>query len=151
MDAQPLPQGDDMATESELRRASDDFLAQLDELNALEQLKRDEAPGSDEFVGLATRIEALSRELLKTSEEQAALATEASEMRAAGSPDRPERPIAEVEPRDPTTILAEWRDLERRLASGDGELEPEAGRRRANELRDEYRMAFERRARGVPG
>jgi hypothetical protein len=139
-----------MPTESDLRRASDEFLARLDELDALEQLKRDGEPGTDEFVALAERIEALAQELLQTSGEQADLARAAAKMRASGDPERPEVPIAELEPRDPTTILAEWRDLERRLATGDGELDPNQGRLRANDLRDEYRAAFERRARGHP-
>jgi hypothetical protein len=136
-----------MATETDLRRASDDFLARLDELNALEQAKRDEPPGSDEFLHLAVRIEALARELLHTSQTQASLARDVAERRP-GDPGRPDRPIAELEPRDPTTILAQWRDLERRIAGGDERLDPADARRRADALRDEYRSAFERRTRG---
>jgi hypothetical protein len=137
-----------MATERDLRRASDDLLARLDELDALEQVKRDQQPGTEGFVALAERIEALARELLQTSELQASIARAAAEQRASGDPGSPVRPIAEVEPRDPTTVLAEWRELERRLAADDPTLDTAAGRQQADALRDEYRTAFERRTRG---
>lgn len=137
-----------MATERDLRRASDDLLARLDELDVLEQVKRDQQPGTEEFVALAERIEALARELLQASQTQTSIARAAAEQRAAGDPESPDRPIAEMEPRDPTIVLAEWRELERRLAGEDPALDPVAGRQRADALRDEYRAAFERRTRG---
>jgi hypothetical protein len=136
-----------MATEPQLRETSDLMLAKLAHLAELEGRKRQLEPGSDEFVEMAREVEALALELLGTTQAQTQLAGETKRLADAGAADRPTTPIAEVEPtRDPTLILAEWREAERQL----GELEPgspliEQLRSQIEGFRAEYRRAFEQR------
>jgi hypothetical protein len=129
-----------------LRRTSDDFLARLDELESLEQEKRKLEPGSAPFRALAERVKDLSRELFHASQVQQVLGEETADLRATASPDAPATPIERIEPRDPSVILAEWRELERRLSETPVDsAEADRLRTETDRLRVEYRVAFQAR------
>ncbi|HET7026644.1 MAG TPA: hypothetical protein VFI28_03020 [Candidatus Limnocylindrales bacterium] len=136
-----------MASEPELRETSDRVLEQLTRLAELETAKRQATPGTAAFVELSRSVEAIAAALLGSAREQTDLANTTRDLLEAAVPGRPTTPIAEVQPsREPSAILAEWRDAERRIA----ELEPgspalEDIRRTIETLRDEYRRAFEAR------
>lgn len=126
-----------------LRTASDSLLATLDELYSLEERKRRLQPGTDQFVELASRVEALANVVLAHSHQQGVLA---EVTRDAVVPEDPaQRSIEQVPPRDIHAILSEWRAAERRL--GEAEAGSEAADLAAADvrrLRDEYRRARER-------
>ena len=129
-----------MTDESQLRVASDAFLARLDRLHELESEKRLLTPGSDRMVGLAAEIEELVRDVLEVASSQLDLAHKAEEVPAL-------RPIEAVPPREAPEILADWRAAERRLNSAEpGSAVEEAARADIERLRHEYSRAFERRA-----
>jgi hypothetical protein len=132
-----------------LRRTSDDFLARLDELESLESEKRKLEPGSASFRALAERVKDLSRELFTASQIQASLGEQTADLRATESPDAPVAPIVDIQPRDLTVILFEWREVERRLAEVPAESdEAERLRQEAERHRIEYRAAFQARQEG---
>jgi len=136
----------DVATR--LRRTSDDFLARLDELESLEQEKRKLEPGSAPFRALAERVTELSRDLFHASQIQQSLGEQTADLRATASPAAPTKPIDEISPRDMAVILAEWRDVERRLSEASPESDAAAHlKSEADRLRVEYRAAFEARQR----
>lgn len=130
-----------MTGESELRRTSDGFLARVEKLHELEELKRTLTPGTPEMLRVTREVEALSREVV----EWAARQTELAELAAKRQPSNM-LPISRVPPRDIPVILDEWRDAERRL----GEQEPgtagwQSARADVERLRDEYGRAYEAR------
>jgi hypothetical protein len=134
----------DIATR--LRRTSDDFLARLDELESLETEKRKLEPGSAAFRALAEHVKDLSRDLFHASQVQQSLGETTADLKATAAPDAPVKSIEETEPRDLSVILAEWRDVERRLGEAPAEsAEAEHLRIEADRLRVEYRGAFETR------
>jgi hypothetical protein len=136
-----------VSLESELRSTSDNLLAELNRLADLESAKRDAIPGTPEFVELSRKVEDLAAAILGYSKRQVdlAAATEVLADKAASS--RPSTPIAAIDPaRDPSFVLAEWRDAERRLA----ELEPGSPgadrlREQIDDLREEYGRSFDAR------
>lgn len=136
-----------MSLERELRDTSDSLLRALDRMNDLESEKRLLPTGSRQFVDLARQIEDLAIEVLRRSEREASLAETTEERRAAGG--GVGRPIVAVSatPRELPLILGEWRDAERALAAADP-ASPEAAIAAADvrRLREEYRLAHERRA-----
>jgi hypothetical protein len=129
-----------MTTDPELRGASDGLLEKLGLLHDLEMRKRLARPGTPQFIQLSRDVEAAAREVLAVSARQTDLAVE-----TITSPEPSGRPIEAIEPpRDVASILAEWREAERRL----GAAAPESdGFRQAaadvERLRTEYRRAFD--------
>ncbi len=124
-----------MEIDEQLRSTSDRMLETLEQLHLLETQKRSVAPGSRRFQKLAREVERLADTVVEHAEEQSALGNEAAES------GRSLPPIAET-PRDVTTILAEWRDAERRAValdaqSGDGA----ATHAEVDGLRAEYQRA----------
>jgi hypothetical protein len=132
-----------MDFERELRDASDETLRALARLEELENQKRTLAPGTERFVSLAREIEASARSILTSTQRQERLADESVE-RAIGS-EPSEAPIDLIDaPRDVPTILADWRDAERRLSrSTPGTDDEQLAARDVRRLRMEYRRALD--------
>jgi hypothetical protein len=128
-------------TSIRLRATSDALLRDLDALGALEEEKRTVPPSDPRLTDLADRIRDIAARVLARSETQQALATIVS----ADPEAHDDLAIEDVE-RSPAAILAEWRAAEQRVAAADPSA-PEADEYRivADRLREEYRVAFERR------
>lgn len=123
-------------TDEELRLTSDNFLARVERLQALEEQKRELPP--PETAEMAREVEALTREILEWAERQSALAGQASEREGENGP-----PIAVVPPRELHIVLSEWRAAERRLESEQpGTASFESARADVDRLRDEYARAY---------
>jgi hypothetical protein len=141
-----VPSATAATTSAALRSASDSLLAALDELHHLEDVKRQEEPGSDRFVELARQIRDLATEVLIASNSQEHLAEAAADV-AEVRPDIAEdmSPIAETRPpRELRRVLDEWRDAERRLAAAEAGSEAALlAQADARRLRLEYRLAHE--------
>lgn len=137
-----------MSIEPELHATSDALLASLDRLRELELEKRQTPLKSPRLVELSEEIERLAKTVLGTSDVQTDLARLASEMVEKGELSGTESIDSLGSARDVHTVLAEWRDTERRL----GELEPNSSaatklRGRIEILRSEYRRAHDAAAR----
>ena len=128
-----------MDTGGQLRSVSDELLGALEQLRALETEKRSVSPSSRRFKRLAHEVERLAESLAVTVAEQVELGDEAEEEREASG--RPAVPIDEI-PRDVATILAEWRDAERRLllTAADSD-EQRTARADVERLKSEYQGA----------
>lgn len=123
-------------TDVELRLTSDNFLARVERLQALEEQKRELPPA--ETADIAREVEALTREVLEWAVRQSDLADRAA---ANESPDAPA--IAVIPPRDLHIVLDEWRAAERRLDSEQpGTASFESARADVDRLRDEYARAY---------
>jgi hypothetical protein len=131
-----------MEFERQLRDASDATLRALDRLEAMEREKRALPPGSERFVKLAQEIEASARSILSSTRHQERLADESAERRKGG--EAIERSIDQVAPpRDVPTILAEWRDAERRLGRATSTEDERLAAGDVRRLRAEYRTALD--------
>ena len=102
-------------TATALRATSDNLLATLDALAALEQEKRMLEPGDATTVELSAQIAVLAERVLSASVAQQKLTERALEEEQAGGPDAPGISIEET-PRPLSAILEEWRHAERRAA-----------------------------------
>ena len=129
-----------MATDRELRATSDELLGKLAALHDLEVKKRAATPGSPEFIDLSRAVETAARDVLGSTIRQTDIAVE-----TIARTDISGRPIEEIAPpREVPTILAEWREAERRLAAATPESDDfRAAAMDVNRLRDEYRAAFD--------
>jgi len=123
-----------------LRRASDEFMQRLDRLYELESRKRELPPDEPEFVRLAREIEDLARALLFAGGQQVELAEEVHSDIKQGET-IVDQPIRETPPRRAAvTILAEWREAERRLvAAAPGTNDEREAKAAVDRLREEYR------------
>ena len=131
-----------------LRRTSDEILARLDELEDLEIEKRRLEVGTPAFLALADRIGELSQDLYDASQLQKSIAQQTADVKLTEPGQALALPIEDVPTRDLQSILAEWRDVERRLP--DVRPDSEEGRRlqsASERLRMEYRASFEVRRR----
>jgi hypothetical protein len=127
-------------TDEELRLTSDNFLARVERLQALEEQKRQLPP--PETAEMAREVEKLTREVLEWAQRQSHLADQAAAREGADGP-----PIAIVPPRDLHLVLGEWREAERRLASEQpGTAGFESARADVDRLRDEYARAYQSQA-----
>ena len=100
-----------MGSEQQLRSTSDEVLDTLDKLHQLEVEKRSIPPTDPRFHELAKEVQQLADGLTSTAEVQAALGEKVAEKHdLAGN----EAPAIDETPRDVMTILADWRDAERR-------------------------------------
>ena len=123
-------------TDEELRLTSDNFLARVERLQALEEQQRELPP--PETAELAREVEALTREILEWAERQSALAEQAADREGDDGP-----PIAVVPARELHIVLSEWRAAERRLESEQpGTASFESARADVDRLRDEYARAY---------
>lgn len=128
-----------MKSEQQLRSASDEVLVALDKLRELEVEKRTVSPTSPRFHALAREVEQLSDRLANAADVQADLGDKVADQHAQAAEAAP--PIDEMA-RDVVTILAEWRDAERRAATAvAGSGEAAAARADVERLRTEYQRA----------
>jgi hypothetical protein len=127
----------DMSDPEALRVTSDALLRDLEALVLLEEEKRQTPLDDPALVDLAEQIRTIAGRVLERSDKQRTL-TEA----VLADPEVV-APIA-VTSRTPASILAEWRELERR-AQGAPEGSPERTEIEilASRLREEYRRAFD--------
>jgi len=130
-----------MTGETELRRASDSFLKQVERLHELEEEKRLATPGTPEMLRLSRHIERLAGEMLGAAGRQ----SDAAEL-AAGRQPPGLRPIVDIPPRPIPQIIAEWRNAERTFEAAEPDSpEQEVARTDIELLREEYRRAYELR------
>jgi phage-related tail protein len=128
-----------MKSEEQLRSASDEVLVALDKLRELEVEKRSVSPTSPRFHTLAREVEQLADRLANTAEVQADLGEKIAEQHAQAADAAP--PIEQMA-RDVATILAEWRDAERRaMTAVAGSSDETAARADVERLRAEYQRA----------
>ena len=132
-----------MDFERELRDASDETLEALARLEEMEREKRSLPPGSDRFITLSREIEERAHAVLSSTQHQGHLAIESVERVEGG--EALERPIEVIDgPRDVPTILADWRDAERRLTrSTPGTDDEQLAAGDVRRLRLEYRRALD--------
>lgn len=132
-----------MELEQDLRLTSDELLRRLERLRELELEKRRVKPGTEQFRTLARDIEMLATGVLTKTVEQEQLAELSIDVRQNTGYVPP--PIAEISvAREPSAILAEWREAERRLADAPpGSIEHDDARAEVARLRDEYRRAYQ--------
>lgn len=132
-----------MELEQELRSTSDELLRRLERLRELELEKRRVKPGTEQFRTIARDIEMLAAGVLTKTVEQEQLAELSIDVRQHTGYVPP--PIAEISvAREPSAILAEWREAERRLADAPpGSIEHDEARAEVARLRDEYRRAYQ--------
>ena len=127
--------------ERALRTTSDALLADLEQLQALEEAKRRIDPADPELPRLSTKVADLAERVLRDSDRERRLATVATERALAGDPSAPSRAIDET-PRDLHMILGDWRDAERRLSEApQGSEAALIAEAEARSLRDEYQRA----------
>jgi len=127
----------------ELRETSDNVLRDLDALVALEEEKRTVTPDSPRLVQLAAEVERLAARLLTATVRQRQIAADVHADPAAAT-----MPPIEAQPRPIPEILKAWRETERDLATATaGSAEELRLRDRIDELRFEYRKAFDSRSR----
>lgn len=126
-----------------LRETSDELLNDLQTLETLEGEKRAMTPGDPRVVDMAARIEEIAGRVLSTTTRQRVL-TEEIQTQAETRPTGAMTVSIEDTPRPIATILAEWRDAERRLAAAEpGTAEAREASLLCDELREEYRAAHE--------
>jgi hypothetical protein len=126
-----------------LREASDTLLRDLEALSELEEIKRGIEPGDPRLIELAGTIEAMAERVLASSSRQRELTIEANDLVDLDLPGAPKRPIDET-PRAIQTILADWREAERRAQSAvPGSTEAAEAKRAIDTLKAEYRRAHE--------
>jgi hypothetical protein len=134
------------ANPQELRVVSDTVLRDLEALVTLEEQKRQLPMDDPGLTDLAAQIQTIASRVLEGTDQQLSLAktmaahpSQPSSTSSAGSPGTPS--IEETR-RSPASILAEWRDLERRAAGSEpGSPERMEIEVLASKLREEYRAA----------
>lgn len=128
-----------MGSEQQLRSTSDQVLGTLDKMRDLEVEKRSIPPTDPRFQQLANEIQQLADGLTSTAEVQADLGEKvAKKHEVAGE----EAPAIDETHRDVMTILADWREAERHLASLPADsAEKRAARAEVDRLRAEYQRA----------
>jgi hypothetical protein len=126
-----------------LRETSDALLRDLDVLSTIEEEKRSLEPGDPRLVNLAARIEEIAQRVLVGSVRQRQLTEVVVAQVETGSPEAPDAPIEDT-PRPMQSILADWRDAERRAAAATpGSADAAEAEALVTRLRDEYRKAYE--------
>lgn len=126
-----------------LRQTSDELLRDLDALVELEEEKRSIAPGDPRLVELAAQIESIAARVLVSTTKQLALTEDIQDEAEAGGPGAPTTAIDDT-PRSIPSILAEWREAERRAAAAEpGSAEAREVEILIDGLRTEYSRAYE--------
>jgi hypothetical protein len=120
----------------QLQRTSDVLLAQLSELEDLEQQKRSLPDGSKAQLRLSRQVESLARKVLRVAGEQTEIVETIAEMSDAATG-------SQSLPRESHLILADWRAAERALdEQTPGTPGWESARTDVERLRAEYQRAF---------
>ena len=129
-----------MSLPNDLRATSDALVRDLEALAVLEEEKRTLPLDDPRLLEIAEQVEVIAARVLSGSERQTELAKAAADQPSAGE-------TIEDVLRPLSTILAEWREVERRGASApEGSAEAAEIEVLSNRLRQEYREAFSRRA-----
>lgn len=131
-----------MEVDTDLRVASDRLLRTLDQIETLENEKRDLPPADARFHKLAKEIERLAAEVFAQSHAQKQLGERAKTVEQRTGVELPS--INDVSKnRDLSVILNEWRDAERRmqLAAPDS-AEHATAAADIGRLREEYHAAY---------
>lgn len=130
-----------MGIPDQLRATSEELLRDLEALGVLEDEKRTLPLDDPRLVEIAEQVEAIAARILAGSELQTSLSRAAAAEPASGtSIEDVRRPLS--------TILAEWREVERRRRDApDGSAEAAEIEVLASRLRREYRDGFSRQAR----
>ncbi len=129
-----------MSVPDDLRATSDGLLRDLEALSVLEEEKRTLPLDDPRLVEIAEQVEAIAGRVLVRTEQQTILSRAVAERPADGTS------IADVR-RPLATILAEWREVERRAADApEGSAEAAEIEVLALRLRQEYREAYRLRA-----
>jgi hypothetical protein len=125
-----------MSDPQALRVASDALLRDLEALLLLEEQKRGMPANDPGLIDLAQQVREIAGRVLERTDKQLEL-TEAVVADPAAV-----APISKT-PRTPASILAEWRELERRAQDApEGSAERTEIEVLASRLRDEYREAY---------
>ena len=120
-----------------LRATSDALLRDLEALSRLEDEKRSLEPSDPRLLELAGQVEEIATRVLARSGEQRSLSEQAVANASPG-------PAIDDVQRSPASILAEWREAERRAAAAaPGSAESSEVEVLIERLREEYRAAFE--------
>jgi len=129
-----------MSVPNDLRATSDALLRDLEALGVLEDEKRTLPFDDPRLVEIAEQVEAIAGRILARTERQTILSRAVADEPASGSTiEDVRRPLA--------TILAEWREVERRGADApDGSAEAAEIEVLSLRLRQEYREAYSLRA-----
>lgn len=128
-----------------LRNVSDELVRDLEALVNAEHEKRNVAPDDPRLVTLAAEVDQLARRVLGLTERQYDIAEDVHELATDGGVDAPTKTIEETH-RPIGMILAEWRAAERDAATApEGSAEADTARSTADQLRNEYRRAYEAR------
>lgn len=134
------------ANPQELRVVSDGVLRDLEALVTLEEQKRQLPMDDPGLTDLAGQIQSIATRVLAGTDRQLSLAeslaANPSQLEPAAASTTESTPSIEETHRSPASILAEWRDLERRAVG----IEPGSAERMeievlASKLREEYRTA----------
>ena len=130
------------AAQSDLRAISDSFLAQIERLTALEELKRETPVDDPAFPRLAQEVEEMTRALLARATSQNLVARE---VHADAVSDGGTTTIEEIPAGTPVArILALWREVERELADAEpGSPRARELERRSAAFRTAYQRAYE--------
>ena len=131
-----------MELETQLRVASDRMLRTLEQLETLENEKRELQPGSNRFRKLASEIERLAADVFAQTHTQQQLGEVAKTVT-----ERTGAEIAPIEEQSPTrdlqAILSDWRDAERRLALAEPDsAEHATATADVGRLREEYHRTY---------
>jgi hypothetical protein len=122
----------------EFRAIADQMMRILEQLRSLEERKRAEVLGSDEFVALAEAAESQGRVVFRWTGLQLEVARAAAQRRAAGQLDADVR-LTDLQSRPLDRILAAWREAQIRLeVAKPGTQEAAAAADAIERLRDEY-------------
>jgi hypothetical protein len=137
--------------ETDLRITSDRLLRTLDQLASLENEKRTLKPGSDRFQLLAGEVERLAAQVFAQTHAQKQLGEKAEAVGEAAGVEL--APINEAtSTRELHTILADWRDAERRMQLADPDSAEHASAiADIGRLRMEYHEAYTASSHDVPG
>jgi len=132
-----------MPNRGEFRATTDQMLTIIDELRSLEEQKRRETVGSEEFVSLAEQAAQLGRLVFRWAELQLEMAQEAAARLARGE-QAPDVRLVDVTPRPIDRILALWREAQIRLEIAQpGSPEADAATVDIERLREEYQISHE--------
>jgi hypothetical protein len=132
-----------MELETQLRVTSDRMLRTLEQLETLENEKRELQPGSNRFVKLADEIERLAADVFAQTHKQQQLGEVAKTVTERTGAEL--APIEDPQPsRDLQVILSDWRDAERRLTLAEPDsAEHATAAADVGRLREEYHRAYE--------
>lgn len=131
-----------------LRIASDSLLQNLDALAQLEDEKRSLPADDPRIIGVASRVEALARQVLEDTTLQRRLTVERHRARRGGASEPSPDASIDDTPRSLAAILEAWRQAERDLAGTvPGTPEADVAQATVDRLRDEYRRAHDTRER----